>query len=456
MRSGWAAVSEAQRTVAIAVSGTALALISYTAPLATFNTISSALETSASGQSWILSSSSLGLTAALLTTGTLADEFGRRRVFGFGSILLAASSVLGALAPNTILFVAGRLLQGIGAAAVLACSLALISQAIEPGPRRAHAMGLWGAGLAGGIGFGPIVSGLLDWRLFYLLIGLCALGIGMIGRWQLAESTSGDPRPVDLPGMVLLAGGLTLFLAGLTGARQLPIGAFEVLLLLAGLALLLCFVMVEQRSKHPMVPLDLFTNPGLVAACLGSLALGLGVISLLSYLPAVLQRTHGYSAAQTALVLLAWSGTSIVTALLAKRIRNSIDGATRLALSLGVIGLSMLALAKLGVATPAWLVITTLFVAGLATGVVNATLGAEAVASVPPSRAAMGSGINNTTRYLGAALGVTYVSVLSSPTGNESTNALLSGWHVAVLMAVALTAICAIGIAFCARSQRMS
>lgn len=440
-----------RRTVTVSALGTLLALVSYTAPLSTLRTISADLGSGPSGQSWILSSMSLGLTAALLTAGTLADEQGRRRVFVFGALVLALASAGGAAAPGTVAFVLGRVVQGVGAAAMVACSLALISRALPPGPERARATGMWGAALALGIAVGPVLAAMLPWRAFYLLIAAAAVGVAVAGRALLVESTSGEPRPVDLPGMLLLAGGLSALLAGLTESRRLPIGPFPIALLVVGALLLGGFLVVQRRSAHPMVALGLFRSPGLLAATTASLASGLGVIAVMSFLPAVLQRGQGYGPAAAALLLVGWSGTSIVTALLTRRISERVSGAVRLSAGLVVVAVGLVPLAWLRPDTGIGLALTGMVVAGLGTGVVNATLGREAVASVPAHRAGMGSGINNTSRYLGAAIGVTLVSVLSSPTGTEPPAQLLAGWDVATVVCTALTLLCAGVVLACTR-----
>ncbi|GAA1383253.1 MFS transporter [Pseudonocardia kongjuensis] len=439
----------ARRTVAVAALGTTLALISYTAPLATLEAISADLGTGPSGRSWILSSMSLGLTALLLTAGTLADRFGRRATFVTGAAVLALTSAGGALATGTAGFVAGRIGQGVGAAAMIACSLALIGHALPPGPRRARATGLWGAALAAGIAAGPLLAGVLPWRWLYLLIAVAAVLLAVAARSLLVESSAARPRPVDLPGMVLLAAGLAVLLAGLTEARRLPVGAGTVALLVAGVLLLAGFVVVQFRSPHPMAGPELFRNPGLIAATVASLATGLGIISLSSYLPALMHGVHGDPPAVSALLLLGWSGTGIVTALLARRISERIGDSVRLGAGLLVMAVGQVGLLAAGGGSG--VVLASLIVTGAATGVVNASLGREAVASVPADRAGTGSGINNTSRYLGAAIGVTVTSVLTAPTGGETAAQLLAGWHVAVLVAVGATIVGAVVALVCAR-----
>ena len=441
------------RAVTVATLGTLLAMISYTAPLATLRAITDDLGTGPSGQSWILSSMSLGFTAALLTCGALGDDFGRRRMFTAGAVVLALASAAGAAAPDTLVFVLGRVVQGVGTAALIACSLAVISHAVPAGPERVRASGLWGAALAAGIGSGPVVASLLPWRVTYVLVAVAALALAVAARTLLEESRSGVARPVDLPGMALLATGLACVLAGLTEGRQGLTDALPVALLAVGVLLLGGFVLVQLRSRHPMIALGLFRNPALVAATVGALVTGLGVIAVMSFLPALLQRGLGHAPAVAALLVLGWPAASVVTSLLTRRISERVPGAVRLAAGLVVVAAGIAVLAWLrpdsGIALP----LAGTILAGLGTGVVNATLGRESVAGVPAHQAGMGSGTNNTSRYFGAAIGVTIVSVLSTPTGTETPAQLLDGWDRAVVVCTALTLLGAAATLACARRR---
>lgn len=442
-----------RRTVTVAALGTLLALISYTAPLVGLREIAAELGAGPSGQAWILSSMSLGLTATLLTCGALGDDYGRRRVFVVGAVVLGLTSLGGAAAPDEVLFVAGRVLQGVGAAAVIACSLGLISHAVPAGPRRARASGTWGAALAAGIAIGPLIGAVVSWRALYAGIAVASVVLAVAARSLLQESTSGVPRAVDLPGMITLAAGLACLLAGLTEVRQPGAGAMSAALFAAGVVLLAAFVAVQLRSRAPMTAPRLFREPALVSATVAALVVGLGIIALASYLPAVLQRGLGLSPGSAAVLVLAWPAVSIVTALATRRISERIGGAARLAGGLVVVAAGELAFVGLE-PTSSWLLpLVALVVAGLGTGVVNATLGREAVASVPPEQAATGSGINNTSRYLGAAIGVTLVTVLCSPTGQEDAGRLLAGWDTAAIVGTALTLLGAAVVLACGRRR---
>ena len=286
---------------------------------------------------------------------------------------------------------------------------------------------------------GPLLGAIMPWRVLYAGIAVAAVVLAVAARVLLEESTSGIPRAVDLPGMITLAAGLACLLAGLTEVRQPGAGPMPAVLFAAGVVLLGAFVAVQLRSRAPMMAPRLFREPALVSATVAALVVGLGIIALASYLPVVLQRGLGFGPGGSAVLVLAWPAVSIVTALATRRISERIGGAARLAGGLVVVAAGELTLVALEPSSGWVLPLVALVVAGLGTGVVNATLGREAVASVPPAQAATGSGINNTSRYLGAAIGVTLVTILCSPTGQEDAAQLLTGWDAAAIVCTVLT-----------------
>ncbi|MBA3905105.1 MAG: MFS transporter, partial [Pseudonocardiales bacterium] len=150
------------RTLAVATAGTVLALIAYTTPVGTLAATATALNAGPGAQAWILSSMSCGLAVALLPSGAVGDDYGRRRMFLIGSLVLAASSVLAAFAPDTLTLVLARVGQGLGAAAVIACGLGLIGYSFPSGHARVRATGMWGAGVGAGIAVGPLLAAGLE------------------------------------------------------------------------------------------------------------------------------------------------------------------------------------------------------------------------------------------------------------------------------------------------------
>ncbi len=224
-RSRPTAVAErsARAQLGVAALGTLLTLVAFTAPIATLNSTAATLGAGTSGRTWILSSMSIGLGAALLSTGTISDDFGRRRTFAVGMLVLGLASVLAAVSPGVLLFVAARVLQGVGGAAVMASSLGIVAATFPPGPGRAAASGVWGASVGAGIAIGPLMAAgfdlALSWRVAYWVLAVATLVVGGAALRVVTESRSAERRPLDLAGLVLLAGGMSALLAALVEGR---------------------------------------------------------------------------------------------------------------------------------------------------------------------------------------------------------------------------------------------
>jgi MFS family permease len=429
----------ARRTLTVAGLGTMLTLVAFTAPLAILNATATSLGADTAGRIWILSSMSVGLGAVLLSTGTIADGYGRRRTFVAGMLVLALASFLAALAPQTSMFVFARVLQGVGGAAVIASSLGLIAHAFAPGPARAAASGVWGAAMGAGIAVGPLVAAgfdrLADWRDTYWLLGAAVLAVAVAARVLVGESRSDRPRGLDLPGVVTLGVGISALLAALVEGRlgwTRP--TVLVLAVLAVLALAL-FVLVQARVAAPMLEPSLWRQPAFAVATGAAFATGAGVLGLMPYLAGFLEAALRIPATTGAVLFLAWSGTSVLSALLARRIPARVSG--RVQLAIGLLGVAAGQLALGGVAADSTWVrfVPGLLVAGVASGILNAALGREAVASVPAGRSGMGSGANNTARYVGSAIGVTVVAVIVA----GAPGGAIAGWNLAVLVTAAIS-----------------
>jgi MFS family permease len=270
--------SPAGRTLAVAAAGTMLVLVAFTAPLATLSATAAGVHAGAGGQAWILSGMSVGCAAGLLSSGALGDDYGRRRTFLAGALLLAAGSVLGAVAPDAVVLVLARIIQGVGGAAIVACSLGLIGNAYPDGPARARATGIWGAALGAGVAVGPFLAlglqAIAGWRLAYLVTAVLAVLLTAAGRTVLAESRAARPRPVDVAGVVLLALGLSALLARLIEGRTGWTRPATLGLLLLGCVLVVGFARVEHRGRHPMLDLSLLRRRDFVGALAAALATG--------------------------------------------------------------------------------------------------------------------------------------------------------------------------------------
>ncbi len=422
--------------LALVALGTGLVLATYVTPMATIADTLGDLHGGPAARAWVMSAMSIGLAATLLATGALGDRVGRRRTFVAGLVVLGLGAVACVAATDTGLFVAARVLQGVGGAAVLACGLAVLAASTE-GQHRIRATGVWGASLGLGITAGVVLAGLFGsghWRASYVVTALLALALAPLSRRGLPESAALVPRGIDIPGVALLSLGLAALVAAVTEARS-GVTPLMATLTVATVALGLAFALVERRVAQPLVEPELLHSPRFLAATIGSTVVGLGIIAMASNAAGLVQQGLGSTVGQATLPLLVWSVASVVASLAARHLRVTVPGPRLIAIALAVVGAGeLLALGVTADSSP-WRLAPAFLVTGLATGVLNAVLGRESVASVPPDRAAMGSGASNTARYLGAACGITLFSVLMTHSGPDLTG----GWNVATAVAAGLT-----------------
>ena len=184
--------------LALVTLGTGLVLVTYVTPMATVADTLVDLQGGGAARAWVMSSMSIGLAATLLATGAVGDRIGRRRTLVGGLVVLGLGAVACAFADGTGLFVAARILQGIGGAAVLACGLAVLAAATTPGHDRARASAAWGASIGVGISAGVVLAGLFGsehWRASYVVTAVLALVLAPASHYGLRESSAVDPAP---------------------------------------------------------------------------------------------------------------------------------------------------------------------------------------------------------------------------------------------------------------------
>lgn len=262
--------SAAGRWVLLAtVLGSGLAMLDATVVNVALGRIGEDLDAGFSGLQWTINAYTLGLAALILLGGSLGDRFGRRRVFLVGVVWFAVASVLCGLAPNIETLVAARGLQGVGGALLTPGSLAIIAASFR-WDSRAAAVGAW-SGLGGiAAAIGPLVGGWLvewHWRLVFLVNVPVAVLVILVAVRHVPESRDpGAADRLDVVGTVLAAVGLGAVTFGLTRAGDVGFNGSVLAACGAGAACLVAFVAVEARSKHPLVPLDLFRSAQFSAA----------------------------------------------------------------------------------------------------------------------------------------------------------------------------------------------
>jgi len=395
---------------------------------------------SLSGAQWVVSAYTLSFAALLLSAGALADRIGARRGYLVGVTVFALGSVLCALAPSLGALIAARALQGIGAASLLPCSLALIAHAFPEPARRRRALGVW-AGVSGvGVAAGPVLGGLLvgtlGWRAIFAVNPPIAVAIVVVVALTV-EETPRRRHPFDPLGQFLAVAALGALVAGFILAGERGWGApLTLASLVAGVVLAAGFVTAERRVTGPMVPPELFRRRAF------SLSIGIagifnfGLYGALFCLSLALHLGRGLSPMETGLALLPATVTLGITAFLSSRLIARI-GEWR-AISIGLaMGTAAAVLMTLAADAPTGLLIAASLPLGLVSLAVPA-MTAVALTDVPAARLGGASGALNGARQAGGAFGV---AVLGSLLGTGlSLRPAMATVAVAYLLALAFAA----------------
>jgi MFS transporter, DHA2 family, methylenomycin A resistance protein len=380
--------------------------------------MSSDLGTSRDGLQWVVDGYALVLASLMLSAGDIADLIGRRRVFVGGLLAFGGASVVCAVAPSVAVLVGGRALQGIGAAAILPTSLAIINHAFAGSEERAKAIGFWAALGSLALVAGPLAGGVLvdaiDWRaIFWLNVPLVIVALAL--TLALVEESS-DPgeRSVDVRGQFFAIGllaGLVFFLieGGRLGWGVPPVISALVVAVLSAVV----FIRTELRRRDPMLELDYFENPTFSAANAGSGLMNLGTLGALFAFSIYLQQDQGESPLQAGLHILPWTGTLAVFALLGGRIAQRLGPRLPAGLGLGLTGACFVAVALLPSQDGAGALLA-LGLAGVGLGIATPALVSAATAAVPAPRAGMAAAVNNTARQAGGAIGVALIGAIGA------------------------------------------
>jgi EmrB/QacA subfamily drug resistance transporter len=410
-------VTERQRwTLLVVCLATGVLLLNVSAPSVTLPAVGRDLGADLSVLQWVVSGYSLALAATLLTAGTLADLVGRRRMFLGGLAGFAAASVLCAVAPSALVLIAGRAAQGLAGAVLLSSSLALLAQDFT-GTARAGALGLWAATVAAAFAVGPLEGGLLTesfgWRAIFVLDAAVALACLPVGIRRLRESRDPDADGVDWWGTLTLSTGLFLGVFALTRGDVAGWGSGLILASGAGAALLLtAFVVVERRKREPMLDLGLFAIPTFTGASVVVLVMAASTFGPFLYLTLFLLDGAGTSPTAVGLQLLPLSGAALVVSVLGGRFARLLP--VRVALPAGQLlsAAGLLAIRGLEPSSPWTVMLPGLLVLGIGIGLANPAVTYAALGVVPATRSGMASGVNNTFRQVGIALGIAVLGTL--------------------------------------------
>jgi len=370
---------------------------------------------------WIVAAYILVFAALLLTMGALGDRIGRKRVLQFGLLWFGAGSLLAALSPSTNMLIVSRALLGVGGAMIMPSTLSLISATFLDQKERFQAIAIWGAMFGVGSALGPVVGGLLlqvfDWKAVFL-INLPVIAVALIGgAVTIKESKDTQVRPFDLPGVFLSILGLFALVYGIIQAGITSWTDRDVLLAFGAAAVLLgLFALWESRAPHAMLPAAFFKNRSFSAANVALVLVMFAMYGSIFFLSQYLQSVQGYSALAAGVRLLPMALVVTVASILSARLSGRLGlkltvGGSILLAAVGLFFLSRVATPDAPYTTVALALIV--FTTGLGLAMPPAT--AAVMSSVPVNKAGIGSAMNDTTRQLGAALGVVVLgSIMNS------------------------------------------
>jgi len=360
---------------------------------------------------WVVDAYALTLAALVLTAGSLADRFGRRRLFGVGLAIFSAASALCALAPDATFLNVSRAIQGVGGAVMFAVSLSLIAQEFNAGRERGMAMGIYGSTIGVAVAIGPLLGGALTdslgWEsIFYLNvpIGLAAMAITAL---KVRESRDPNATRVDWPGVVTFSTGLFLLVLALVRGNDEGWGSTTIVSLLAGAAVLLvAFLVIERRVAEPMLPLELFKRPAFTGVQLSAFAISSSLFALFLYLTLYLQNYLGLSPFQAGLRYLPITVASFIAAPIAGALLSRVHARVMLSIGLVGVGVGLLLMGGLSAGDEWTTLLGGMLVAGAAVGLLNPVIADVAVSVVPKERSGMAAGINDTFRQVGVSVGI--------------------------------------------------
>ncbi|GAA0454873.1 MFS transporter [Streptomyces olivaceiscleroticus] len=369
---------------------------------------------------WAVTAFALPSGGFLLLAGRIADLYGRRRLLLTGLALFTAASVLTALAGSPAVFLAGRALQGVGAAVIVPTGMALLTTTFAEGPQRERALGISGTLLSLGFTVGMLLGGVLTdslgWRSTMGLLAVAGAGILALAPPLLTESRRPDRPRIDVPGAVTVTGGLLALIYALSTAATDGFARTDVLIgLVVGAALLVAFVLVEARSSEPLVSLPLLRRP---TVAFGNLA-GLTTVSMMTtvvfLLTLYLQEVLHLSPFRTGLIFGVQGVVSALAGVVAPRLIGRFSARTVLVAGLLVQAALTASLLGLGTgAASAWLATAGVTVASLGHLWVIVSYGVTATSGLRNEEQGKATALVTSAQQIGMTVGIPLLSAMAS------------------------------------------
>lgn len=362
---------------------------------------------------WIMNAYTIACTTVLMATGTLADRFGRKQVFALATIGFAGTSLMCGLAPSAFLLIIMRFLQGIAGGAMFTCTIAVLSHQFQTVSARARAFAIWGVTTGIGLGFGPIIGGLIialsTWQWVFLVhVPLAALAL--VSTFAgMTESRDPQAKQLDLLGIATLSTAVFGLAYYITQGADLGFASPTALAIIAGtLASFITFIVAELFAAHPMFDFSVFKARNFTGAIIGCVGMNFSYWPFMIYLPIYFTTGLGYDSEVTGLLLLAYTMPFLVMTPIAQYLLLHYHARRVIPLGLFTIGLGFI-LMRLGIGMedPSWLTLLPgALIAGIGIGLTSTPVTDTTTGSVSADRSGMASGIDTSARLIALAINI--------------------------------------------------
>jgi EmrB/QacA subfamily drug resistance transporter len=404
---------------------------------------------------WVVNAYTVTFAGFLLLGGRAADMLGRRKVFVSGLILFALASLAGGLSNDQSLLIAARAIQGLGGAVIAPASLSILTTTFREGPARNRAVGIWGAmggaGGAAGVLLGGVLTDLLSWRWILFINVPIGLMAAFFAQRLIAEGRNpARARNFDLPGALTATIGLSLLVFGIVRTDQTGWGSAPTLALIGGgIALIVGFLISEGKfATAPLMPLRIYASRTLSAANVVVLLVGGATFGMWFFVSLYLQQVLGYSPIKAGLSFLPMTLCIVVGSTLASRLVQRIGVKPLLVAGMAsqTVGLILFAGVSVHGTYLGDIIAPSLLVAiGIGLSFVPATI--AAVAGVAPAEAGLASGLVNTSRLVGGALGLAILAAIATARTNHDLRHATESAHAALTSGFQLAFVVAAGFA---------
>ena len=378
---------------------------------------------------WVVTAYALTFAVLLLTGGKLGDLFGRRLIFTIGLVVFTASSLACGLSSSATELIGARAVQGVGSALMMPATLSIIT-ATFAARERGMAIGIWAGVSAMALAIGPLLGGVItehiSWNwIFYVNVPIGLLGIlASIVVVPESKDTSHEQR-LDLPGLLASGVGLLALVYALIEAHHYGWTSATILGLFAVAAsALTAFVLLEQRQRLPMLDLTLFRNGTFAGANLVAILVTLAMFGIFVFFPIYMQTFLGWSPIQAGAALLPWTILIVIFAPIAGKLSDKVGSRWLIAAGMTTVGLCCLELSTVAVGSTFWRLLPGFILGGLGMSFVMTPMSAAVMGAAPVDKAGVASGVLNTFRQVGVALGIAIMGAIIT---NREAAALRAG-----------------------------